>query len=137
MQELKAPQTHKEVERLTGMTAALNGFISRSVDRCQPFFQLLKKGTTFKWDDCCIAAFEDLKRYLSSPLLLSNLEPTEPFFLYLAVFERSVNAVLIRIKDTIQCSVYYTSKTMTDVETHYPPLEKVGLALVIVAKKLP
>jgi hypothetical protein len=33
VQELKAPQTHKEVERLTGMTAALNRFISRSVDR--------------------------------------------------------------------------------------------------------
>ncbi len=32
VQELKAPQTHKEVERLTGMTAALNRFISRSVD---------------------------------------------------------------------------------------------------------
>ena len=68
--DLKAPQTHKEVQQLTGMTAALNRFISRSADRCQPFFQLLKKGTSFKWDDSCTTAFEYLKRYLSSPLLL-------------------------------------------------------------------
>jgi hypothetical protein len=137
IQELKAPQTHKEVQRLTGMTAALNRFISRSADRCQPFFQLLKKGTTFKWDDSCVAAFEDLKRYLSSPLLLSNPVPAEPLFLYLAVSERAVSAVLIRIKDTVQCPVYYTSKTMTEAETRYLPLEKVGLALVTAAKKLP
>ena len=48
IQELRAPQSHKKVQRLTEMTAALNRFILRSADRCQPFFQLLKKGTTFK-----------------------------------------------------------------------------------------
>ena len=120
-----------------GMTAALNRFISRSADRCQPFFQLLKKGTTFKWDDSCVAAFKDLKRYLSSPLLLSNPTPVEPLILYLAVSEWAVSVVLIRIKDTVQCPMYYTSKTMTKVETRYLPLEKVGLALVTAAKKLP
>jgi hypothetical protein len=34
IQELKALRTHKEVQRLTGMTAALSRFISRSADRC-------------------------------------------------------------------------------------------------------
>uniref|UniRef100_A0A2N9GE01 Integrase catalytic domain-containing protein n=1 Tax=Fagus sylvatica TaxID=28930 RepID=A0A2N9GE01_FAGSY len=92
IRELKAPQTHKEVQRLTGMTAALSRFISRSADRCQPFFQLLKKGTTFKWDDNCISAFEDLKKYLSSSLLMSNPTPSEPLFLYLAVSDRAVLA---------------------------------------------
>uniref|UniRef100_A0A2N9ESA7 RNase H type-1 domain-containing protein n=1 Tax=Fagus sylvatica TaxID=28930 RepID=A0A2N9ESA7_FAGSY len=137
IQELKAPQTHKEVQRLTGMTAALSRFISRSADRCQPFFQLLKKSTIFKWDDRCVSAFEDLKKYLSSSLLLSNPTSGEPLFLYLAVSDRAVSAVLIRIKDTVQCPVYYASKTMTEAETRYPPLEKVGLALVTAANKLP
>ena len=51
--------------------------------------------------------------------------------------ERAVSAVIIRIKDTILCLVYYTCKTMIDAETSYLPLEKIGLALVTVAKKLP
>ena len=105
------------------MTVALNRFISRSANRCQPFFQLLKKGTNFKWDDSCGSAFEDLKRYLSSPLLLSNPVLGEPLFLYLAVSKRAVSAVLIRIKDIVQCPVYYTSKTMMEAETRYPPRE--------------
>ena len=101
------------------------------------FLLTLEKGTTFKWDDSCVVAFEDLKRYLSSSLLLLNPAPAEPLFLYLAVSERVVCAMLIRIKDTVQCSVYYKSKIMTKAETRYLPLEKVGLALVIAAKKLP
>ena len=47
LQNLKSPRSPKEVQRITGMTAALNRFISRSADRCQPFFHLLKKWKGF------------------------------------------------------------------------------------------
>ena len=40
---LQPPQNPKEVQKLTGMTAALNQFISRSANKCKPFFQLLNK----------------------------------------------------------------------------------------------
>ena len=40
---LHPPRNPKEVQKLTGMTAALNRFISRSADKCRPFFQLLHK----------------------------------------------------------------------------------------------
>ena len=40
LQPLRNP---KEVQKLTGMIAALNRFISRSADRCRPFFLLLNK----------------------------------------------------------------------------------------------
>ena len=35
---LQPPQNSKEVQKLTGMTAALNLFISRLADRYRPFF---------------------------------------------------------------------------------------------------
>ena len=38
LQNLRSPQSPKEVQQLTGMTAAFNRFISRSADRCHPFF---------------------------------------------------------------------------------------------------
>ena len=40
---LQPPWNPKEVQKLTGMTIALNRFISRSTDRCRPFFLLLHK----------------------------------------------------------------------------------------------
>ena len=33
----------KEIQRLIGSIAALSRFVSRSSDKCQPFFQVLKK----------------------------------------------------------------------------------------------
>ena len=35
---LQPPRNPKEVQKLIGMTAALNQLISRSMDKCQPFF---------------------------------------------------------------------------------------------------
>ena len=40
---MQPPQNPKEVQKLTGMIVTLNRFISRSVDRCRPFFLLLNK----------------------------------------------------------------------------------------------
>ena len=40
---LQPPRNPKEVQKLTGITAALNRFISQSADRCRPFFLLMNK----------------------------------------------------------------------------------------------
>ena len=41
--DLKPPRNAKEVQKLAGMIAALNRFISRSTDRCRPFYLLINK----------------------------------------------------------------------------------------------
>ena len=47
LRSLKSPRSPKEVQQLTRMTAALNWFILRSMDRCRSFFQLSKKWKGF------------------------------------------------------------------------------------------
>ena len=83
------------------MIAALNRFISRSVDRCRPFFQLLKKWNNFQWIEECDVVFRDLKSYLDSPSILSKPEPKEDLYMHLAVFDHAVSAVLVRHQDRI------------------------------------
>ena len=63
--DMRSPSNIKEVQRLTERIAALSRFVSKSSDKCQPFFQVLKKA--FQWDDHCEEAFAALKSYLSSP----------------------------------------------------------------------
>ena len=41
--DLKPPQNSKEVQKLTRMITTLNRFISRSTDRCRPFYLLINK----------------------------------------------------------------------------------------------
>ena len=45
---LQPPRNSKEVQKLTGMTTALNQFISRFADRCRPFFLLMNKWKGFE-----------------------------------------------------------------------------------------
>ena len=40
---LQPPRNPKEVQKLTRMTTALNRFISRSANKCRPFFLLMNK----------------------------------------------------------------------------------------------
>ena len=46
--DMPSPSSIKEVQRLTGRIAALSRYVSRVSDKCQPFFQILKKA--FQWD---------------------------------------------------------------------------------------
>ena len=55
--DLKPPRNAKDVQKLTGMIAALNRFISKSADRCQPFYLLINKWKGFEWSEDCTAAF--------------------------------------------------------------------------------
>ena len=58
MNDLKPPRNAKEVQKLTGMIAALNRFISRSADKCRPFYLLINKWKGFEWSEDCTAAFQ-------------------------------------------------------------------------------
>ena len=46
--DLQPPRNPKEVQKFMEMIVALNRFISRSTDRCRPFFQLLHKWRGFE-----------------------------------------------------------------------------------------
>uniref|UniRef100_A0A2N9ERL9 Uncharacterized protein n=1 Tax=Fagus sylvatica TaxID=28930 RepID=A0A2N9ERL9_FAGSY len=101
-----------------------------------------KQDPTLDRDGCsfgsdCSAAFEGIKAYLSSPPCLSIPCSGEPLFLYLAVSEHAVSAVLIRETNEGQRPVFFVSKTMDETESRYLPLEKAALALIQAAKKLP
>ena len=57
VENLKQLNNPKEVQVLTSMLVALNRFISKFVDRCRPFYQLLKKWKGFQWNEECEKAF--------------------------------------------------------------------------------
>ncbi|XP_024004949.1 uncharacterized protein LOC112082088 [Eutrema salsugineum] len=94
--ELPSPTTKREVQRLTGRIAALNRFISRSTDKCLPFYQLLHGNKHLEWNEKCEEAFAELKKYLSMPPVLSKPETGETLYLYIAISEFAVSSVLVR-----------------------------------------
>ena len=55
---LQPPRNPKEVQKLTGMTAALNRFISQSGYSCRPFFLLMNRWKGFEWTEEYVLAFQ-------------------------------------------------------------------------------
>ena len=128
---MSPPKNVKEVQGLNGRVAALNRFISHATDKCLPFFRILKKG--FKWTNECQKAFEELKAYLTSPPLLSLSKPDEELFLHLVVSHTVVSSALIQEEDYIQLPMYYTSRALRGAKERYPPMKKLGFALIVAA----
>ena len=68
---------------------------------------------------------------------MSNLEPDEVLFAYIAVTPYAVSLVLIRVDCGMQQPVYYVSKSLHEAEVRYLSLEKAILAIVLGTCKLP
>jgi hypothetical protein len=92
--DIKSPKSRKEIQRLTGMVAALNRFISKCSDKCHQFFATIKKSKSFVWTDECEEALTQMKYYMSSPPLISIPKPHEMLYLYLSTSDRAVSAAL-------------------------------------------
>lgn len=51
--ETRHPTTEKDVQKLTGMIAALSRVVFEATKQSLPFFKLLKKGIEFEWNEEC------------------------------------------------------------------------------------
>ena len=119
---------------MNGKIATLNRFVSRAMNRCLPFFRTLRR--SFAWTDECQMTFDNLKKYLLSPPLLSPSKPGEELYLYLAISQAVVSATLVREEDRSQRPVYFTSRALRGTEERYPQMEKLAFALITTARKL-
>ena len=94
--DMASPKNKREVQRLTERVAGLNRFISRSTDKCLPFYDILRGNKKFEWSEKCENAFQQLKKYLATPPVLTKPVEGEPLFVYIAVSATAVSGVLIR-----------------------------------------
>ncbi|KAG9446572.1 hypothetical protein H6P81_012700 [Aristolochia fimbriata] len=120
IQKMAEPQNVSELKSFQGHLAYIRRFISNLAGRCQPFSRLLKKDTTFEWDDSCRNAFNNMKAYLTKPPVL-----------------KSVGALLAQCdENNKERSLYYLSRTLVGAELNYSSIEKTCLELIFVIQKL-
>ena len=54
---MSLPRNIHEGQQLTGRVASFNKFISKSMDKCLPFFKILRKNKSFEWTNESDMAF--------------------------------------------------------------------------------
>jgi hypothetical protein len=92
---MRPPARIKDVQKLTGCLTALSRFISILAERALPFFKLLRKSGPFVWTEDAEEAFQELKRYLTSPPKMVATVLGEPLLLYIAATAEAVSMVLV------------------------------------------
>jgi hypothetical protein len=117
------------------MLASLNRFISRSVERNLPFFEVLKSAEVFQWGPTQQKAFEELKQYLIELTTLTPPSSGAPLLLYVAASHAAVSATLVQEKQDDQpkkqVPVYFNSEVLSPSKRNYIELEKVLYAVLM------
>ncbi|KAG9459166.1 hypothetical protein H6P81_003674 [Aristolochia fimbriata] len=119
IQKMLEPRNISELKSFQDHLAYIRHFISNLARRCQPFSRLLKKDTSFEWDESCRNAFNNIKAYLTKPPVLVGPIVDRPLLLYIAAQEKFVGALLAQCEeDNKERSFYYLSRTQlhTDQE---------------------
>ena len=135
--ETPPPRSKKELQRLTGKLVTLGRFIARFTDELRLFFLEIRKAGASGWTDSCQSAFEKIKHRLMQPPILSSLLLREKLYMYLAISEWAISAVLFHCHSPKEEKpIYYVNRVLADVETRYSKVELTTLALRSVAQKL-
>jgi hypothetical protein len=62
---------------------------------CKAFTELLKRGNKYVWSDTCDEAFENLKKLLTTSLVLTQPDITKPFDVYCDASSTGLGGVLM------------------------------------------
>jgi hypothetical protein len=81
-------------------------------------------------------AFENIKRYLSSSSVIKALMAGIPFWLYIAVEEVAIGAILTQVTESEEHIITYLTRCLIDAETRYSFIEKLCLSLFYACSKV-
>ena len=99
--------------------------------------RLLKKDTTFCWDERAQESFDALKRTLASSPVLNPPNYSRDFLLYVVASLEMIGMVLVQEDEELQEHViYYLSQNLIHVEICYSHVEKLALATVHAVQRL-
>nr|KYP48011.1 Retrovirus-related Pol polyprotein from transposon 412 family [Cajanus cajan] len=80
----------------------------------RPIFTLLRKPKNFEWTDQCEEAFKSFKAFLTTPPILQRPNHKTDLFLYLAVAENAISAVIVQEHQKVQTPIYFISRVLQD-----------------------
>ena len=87
---MKPPTYVKDVQKLTGCMTALSHFISRLGEKGLPLFKLLKAEEKFVWSEDADKAFTELKRFLTTPPIMTAPKKDKTLLIYIATTNQVV-----------------------------------------------
>ena len=134
--EMKQPTNIGELRAFLGMINFYNSFVPDMATLREPLNALLKKDTTFQWNEECENAFRKTKEILQSDLLLTHFNPNLPISISADASGYGLGAVILhQFPDGKVKAIQHAARSLTPAEKKYAQIEKEALALVFAVRK--
>nr|GEZ63847.1 reverse transcriptase domain-containing protein [Tanacetum cinerariifolium] len=136
---MSSPSKLKQMQRLNDKLVTLNRFLSKAAKKALPCLDTLKKYTNkkdFHWRTEAEEAFQEMKKLIADLPTLTAPKKEEELMVYLSTENKAVSTVLLVERHRRQAPIHYVSRTLQGAKIKYPPMEKLVLALVHVARRL-
>lgn len=123
---MKQPTCVKDLQKLIVCMAALSRFISHLDEKGLLFFKLLKASARISWSEEANIAFEQLKLFLTKPLIMTAPRPDETLLIYIVATSRVISiAIVVECEEAghaykVQRSIYFISEVLNEPKTRYP-----------------
>ena len=126
------PMNKKEVQSFLGFTNFYRRFIQGFSEHARPLFDLTKNDAKWHWEADEQAAFDGLKRSVTSAPVLISPDPTRPFRIEADSSDYATGAVLSQVSpaDEKWHPVAFLSKSLSPVERNYEIHDKEMLAII-------
>ena len=130
--EFPVPKRKRQLMRFLGMAGYYRTFCKNFSGIAEPFTNLLKKSTKFKWNDKRQDAFDRLKAILKSAPVLLAPDFDKCFKLAVDASDVGIGAVLLQGDNNgIDHPVCYFPKKFNKHQKNYSTIEKVCLAKIL------
>jgi hypothetical protein len=125
------PQNVSDIISFLGLAGYYRRFIEGFSKIFKPITELLAKGNTFEWTPKCETSFQELKKRLTTALVLTMPDMERPFSIYCDASGQGLGCVLMQDDHVVA----YASRQLRKREEKYPTHD-LELAAVVHALKI-
>uniref|UniRef100_A0A8R1EB09 RNA-directed DNA polymerase n=1 Tax=Caenorhabditis japonica TaxID=281687 RepID=A0A8R1EB09_CAEJA len=137
MIDFPTPKNVKDVRAFIGMSSFYRRFVKNFSTIAAPIIELTKKDSKFEWTPERAAAFEEMKKALTSEPVLVAPRLGKPFVIEVDASAKGAGAVLYQQQDEDGKDlrvVAYASRVYNKYEKNYPAIELEAVGLVFAVK---
>jgi len=124
MMDWPLPQNVTDIRQFTGLTSYYRRFVKDYAKIAGPLTDLVKKDVPFIMGDKERAAFEELKKRMTTAPVLRLPDPTRPFIVTTDASDKGIGAVLEQEEDGVKRVVAYMSKKLSPAEQKWSTYAK-------------
>jgi hypothetical protein len=125
------PLNVTDVRSFLGMAGYYRRFIENFSKIAKPMMELLKNNTKFEWSEACERSFQELKRRLTTVLVLTLPDIKKDFVVYYDTSRQGLRCVLMQVGKVVA----YASRQLKKHEENYST-QDLELAAVVHALKI-